>query len=594
MFRVIVFILFCNVAFAQKNESRNAYWPIDELKATSYSFAANGFPVEETKISDFLSHNINHLPSLKLLYTKQSMGGMHYCYQQNINGVSVYRAQVKVNVLKNKKAVNVYALTFPSQGLSVDFPTSNLAQQFVLQQKHLSKYKIEKTYFFQHTKLIPAYLIYIEKTGALSYEYIMDESGAIVYSSDLLSYSGKKDSTAVFAVFNPDPITSAQTVYGAPYADDNDSDNPSLNNEIQHKTLSVKFENDTFFLENDFYKIEDIDQPNNTPAISKNDSFVFNRSEIGFEEVNSFYHINTFRTHVKSLGFNDIVDFQLSIDAHAHSGGDNSSFNEFSTPVSLLFGDGGVDDAEDADVVVHEFGHAISAAAAHFSNNGGERKAIDEGFGDYCAASYSRSNSNYHWEEIFNWDGHNEFWDGRTAVTNKHYPEDYSSTKWKDGQMWSATLMQIQDDIGANSTDSIVLQALYSQAQNTTMSDAARLLLDADTALFNGKYATVLYQRLSARGFLGAIDTTIYKPTKEIEIFIHHDLYKDGGLASIYLKTPADATIELFDLSGRLIDKTTYSNLSQTDYLAANISSGAYLLRVSTSLKTLTVKLVRY
>ena len=49
----------------------------------------------------------------------------------------------------------------------------------------------------------------------------------------------------------------------------------------------------------------------------------------------------------------------------------------------LRFGKGGVDDAEDAEVILHEYGHAI-----HFSQNfgfGGEGGAISEGFGDYWA-----------------------------------------------------------------------------------------------------------------------------------------------------------------------------------------------------------------
>src|SRR5438874_5908088 len=64
--------------------------------------------------------------------------------------------------------------------------------------------------------------------------------------------------------------------------------------------------------------------------------------------------------------------------------------NSFATdhPVDeLRFGKGGVDDAEDAEVILHEYGHAI-----HFSQNfdfGGEGGAISEGFGDYWAVTVS-------------------------------------------------------------------------------------------------------------------------------------------------------------------------------------------------------------
>ncbi|MFM7022436.1 MAG: T9SS type A sorting domain-containing protein [Flavobacteriales bacterium] len=590
MIRVLALILLCNIAFGQKTESRNSLYPIDELKAQHYTFSAFDFPDNEAAVSKYLSQKLNI--ELNLLYVKVSPGGKHYSFQQSINNIAIYRAQVKVNVLKNKKAVDVYALTFP-KAISGTFGNAAIAENFIAQQSNISKSNYRKIYYFQHSQLIPAYLIYLEKKGCKSEEFILNNQGAIVYSADLLSYSGKTDSTAVLTVFNPDPITSAQTTYGAPYADDNNNDNASLHNELQQKALKVKFQNDTFYLENDYYKIADVDLPSVTPAFSTIDSFNFNRSENGFEDVNSFYHISTYRNHVKSLGFHNLVDFALSIDPHAHSGGDNSSFNEFSSPVSLLFGDGGVDDAEDADVVVHEFGHAISAAAAPFSNNGWERKAVDEGFGDYIAASYSRSASSYHWEEIFNWDGHNEFWEGRTAVTDRHYPEDITSNKWRDGEMWSATLMQIQDDLGVNITDSIVYQALYGQTSNTNMRDAAQLIIDADTALFNGKYSAQLYQRLSARGFLEAIDSTVYLTQNDIAVF-NTWAFATGGEVIVAFNTKQDVTLELFDAAGRLIDKASATSISQSTYSNSNISSGIYLLRISTSSAKLTVKLSRY
>ena len=50
----------------------------------------------------------------------------------------------------------------------------------------------------------------------------------------------------------------------------------------------------------------------------------------------------------------------------------------------IRLGKGGVDDAEDGEVILHEYGHAI-----HFSQNfsfaSSEAGAISEGFGDYWA-----------------------------------------------------------------------------------------------------------------------------------------------------------------------------------------------------------------
>jgi len=62
----------------------------------------------------------------------------------------------------------------------------------------------------------------------------------------------------------------------------------------------------------------------------------------------------------------------------------------------LAFGVGGVDGAEDADVIWHEYGHAIQCnlgTAYMFDDN--ETKSVAEGSSDYWALSYKRSLSSY-------------------------------------------------------------------------------------------------------------------------------------------------------------------------------------------------------
>ena len=54
--------------------------------------------------------------------------------------------------------------------------------------------------------------------------------------------------------------------------------------------------------------------------------------------------------------------------------------------LELRFGKGGVDDAEDAEVILHEYGHAIHDSQ-NFSFATEEAGAISEGFGDYWAVT---------------------------------------------------------------------------------------------------------------------------------------------------------------------------------------------------------------
>ena len=63
--------------------------------------------------------------------------------------------------------------------------------------------------------------------------------------------------------------------------------------------------------------------------------------------------------------------------------------NSFYSPGDrgLHFGDGGVDDAEDADIVLHEYGHSVQDNQVPGWGPGGdtEQGAIGEGFGDLLA-----------------------------------------------------------------------------------------------------------------------------------------------------------------------------------------------------------------
>jgi Zn-dependent metalloprotease len=331
-------------------------------------------------------------------------------------------------------------------------------------------------------------------------------------------------------VFDPDPLTTAKAIYGNPgFTDNNDSTSQQLDSQRVLVVLKdLKFQNGKYFLEGPFVKVTDWDAPIKPVASSADpDSFKFNRSEDGFEDVMVYYFIDSCQRYLQHLGFYGVQNTPIIVDSHGMNGTDNSAY--YSSTNQLTYGEGGVDDAEDVDVILHEYGHAVNYGIIPNWNYNGEQAALSEGFGDYWAASYSRkrgywnsSDPQYSW--VFNWDGHNDFWDGRILNYAPLYPSGIRNDAYKDGQMWSTTLINIWNDIGAEAIDKLVVQSFYYLASSgVTMTTASQAVIQADRDLYNGAHLQPIIKWFSQRGFINQYN---YLPR------IIHTLLKDNELVS--------------------------------------------------------------
>ena len=134
------------------------------------------------------------------------------------------------------------------------------------------------------------------------------------------------------------------------------------------------------------------------------------RRRDSFEALMAYFHIDRAQRYIQRLGFGtgarrgSTSARQVAV---ANAFRDDNSFYSPGTRW-IAFGSGGVDDAEDADVIMHEYGHAIQDAQVRWFGNGNQAGAIGEGFGDYWAAamsSRSPGTSNRDNVCIFDWDG---------------------------------------------------------------------------------------------------------------------------------------------------------------------------------------------
>ena len=125
----------------------------------------------------------------------------------------------------------------------------------------------------------------------------------------------------------------------------------------------------------------------------------------------SYFHITRAQRYIQRLGFG--TGAARGINKRTQSAVANAfrDDNSFYSPGTrrIEYGTGGVDDAEDADVVLHEYGHAMQDSQVRARlGYGPQTGAIGEGFGDYWAAVMSsRSPGTRDRDDvcIFDWDG---------------------------------------------------------------------------------------------------------------------------------------------------------------------------------------------
>ncbi|HLA63647.1 MAG TPA: T9SS type A sorting domain-containing protein, partial [Rhodothermales bacterium] len=175
-------------------------------------------------------------------------------------------------------------------------------------------------------------------------------------------------------------------------------------------------------------------------------------------------------------GTSGIVPF----DAHGFNGADNSSYS--GGTARLQFGEGGVDDSEDADVIIHELGHGIHHFLVGTGGGPSNSEGLSEGFGDYVAVSYGRSlgllaPADPEWNWVFKWDGHNEWWGGRITNYSATYPT--GSAPHDRGQHWSTSNLRIWNTLGREVTDRAVFQGLRLTGVSSTQPQAAQAVLQA-------------------------------------------------------------------------------------------------------------------
>jgi len=231
--------------------------------------------------------------------------------------------------------------------------------------------------------------------------------------------------------------------------------------------------------------------------------FRFKRKQRGFTETMVYFHIDRLQRHLQSLGFAHLLDCGIDVNV-AGQREDNSCYSQ--TEKFLSFGTGGVDDAEDAETILHEYGHAIQDTQVPGWGEAMEGAAMGEGFGDFLAASFFAD-----WKPawlrpaISSWDC--IAWEGhppalRRLDGDKKYPKAITGEEHEDGEIWSACLWQLRDQLGRGAAEKLIIAHHYLLNRWAEFEDAANAMLAADRQLNASRNHPAIRKVFVDRGIL--------------------------------------------------------------------------------------------
>ncbi len=225
-------------------------------------------------------------------------------------------------------------------------------------------------------------------------------------------------------------------------------------------------------------------------AYSPTNTFLYRRDDDRFEQVMAYFWVNQAQEYLQSLGFGSAL---RPVNAESQDvrinqyGVDNSFF--WDKHDYLRLGKGGVDDAEDAEVIVHEYGHAVHDAQVPGFGSSLDAGSIGEAFGDYFAVTVGLdADRQYGWPVrapkpcVMDWDS--------TSYTST-VPhclrrldtglvlEDRIGEVHFDGQIWSAALWDIRQryvalGLTTQDWDRTLIDSQFKYAPDTSFSAAAQ------------------------------------------------------------------------------------------------------------------------
>jgi hypothetical protein len=523
---------------------------------------------------------------LRLDRIEHSLGATHAGFQQLYNGIPVYGASVLVNMDKQASAVSGWVSRYTSGARERSIPQGPAAGEIsrLTQSEAIAAAEAaigmegeargtesaNLVYYPEGVILILAWQVQIPTLQPLGDWVVLVDA----HTGEILK-KGNTLRTDSGYVFDPNPPVASAGVVPPPYDCDSAGNAASLSPYRTNETL-LGIQPAQNQLKGAYV---DLTAPGIVggykaagQASSPTHTYNYQCNQDAFEEVMVYYQIDTAQRKLQSLGFtgNSSV-LNEAVPAHAHyMAGCNAFYSSFDS--GLHFGDSdytsspGLDDcppsawhpdtAEDADIMVHEYGHAVQGAQVPgwglWGNDPNTEQAwsMGEGFADFLSAALSGTTCIGEW------------WSPglglgsclRDLENSLHFPEDFEACPDNDyggdeehcsGPIWGGALWDIVQAFGGSQAARdkalrLVVDSHFYLAPDATYAEGAAAIIQADQDLYGGADVATIQTVFLNRGITaGTLDGG---PT--IRIYFGHECPWDLDM-QIQVGNPPVCTINL-------------------------------------------------
>jgi hypothetical protein len=462
--------------------------------------------------------------------TRTSLVGTHVRGRQLIGGVPVEGTEVLVSAVGGR-VVQVDATATSLRGAPAARPVSVVtATAAALGQLGVTKLfapaAVTRVLSARGGRLVDTYLVTVvaASPGVHGTVVVDAATGAVLGTRDLAKYEGKGKAL----VFDPNPIQRTRNpALRQPGPDltsaglyDADLDTPALT--AARSSVAFGHVDSTALLSTQLKGtwVNVLGMAGFVSTTPLGDvSFDYTRSQPQFEGVMAYAHLDRYQSYLQGLGFRGAKGVnaeQQDIVVTRVETYDNSFYQPGSD--IMLLGAGGVDDGEDAEVILHEYGHAMQDDQVPGFGANTQGGAMGEAFGDFNAGNFfARSSRGGVFDVcLMEWDSTSYATGSPTCIrrmdSRKHWPEDHDKKSsdggvHADGEMWSSYLWNLRKHLpgtAAQKSDAAIRLVLTShefQTPGVTFASAVASLRTAAKALKHPEYVSFINAEAKKTGF---------------------------------------------------------------------------------------------